>query len=1056
TAGATTINRTTAGAEGAANQQRLVAMYLNGAANFRFQDVTIQTASGTSNGMSSYGVHLTACSDYYFTRTQVIAGNGAAGSNGANGANGSGGFGGGTGQAGDNDDGGNFGTGGAGAGGGGAGAGGGGAGGDTCGENGGNGGDSNNFRAGGGGGGGGAGGCNDNRGGFGGQGGGVNFGANTTTVGGDGDSDGCGGGDPGGNGTNGTGGSNGGNGALGSAFSFTAGFFVPGGIGGNGGDGQGGRGGSGGGGGGGQGGGICQNGAGSGGGGGGGGAQGGARGTGGRGGGGSFAVYLFNNGANARFDDSRLVTGSLGAGGNGGNGGNPGTRGNQGSGSTYTGGEVGAGGNGGFGGTAGSGGDGGDGRNGTTSQLRQDGGTGPVLSDINFNLPGQPTITMENISCTNRNINFTGPSSLPWDFGPNSTPQLTSGNNVNTQWSTIGRKTPIYGSNTYTDFVNILLEDTLRPRIGTTAPLVGGVFRICEGESVDFFEQFPGINYVYNWNLDGGAVPNTYSGTGFASITNITFNTAGTYDIVLNFNTDCCGLSVSDTLELIVDPQPAVVTGGAGAICFNDSTPLTLTASGATTYSWSPSSGLNSTTGTPVQALPGATTTYTVTGLNGPGTCSDQATVTVTINELDINTAVVGANCVAPLTGQATANVTNGSGSYNFNWNPVGVGANPLTNAVAGTYVVVVTDNVTGCVDSASATVPAAPGTPVPVISNITDVICNGDSNGTATVNVSGGSGTYAYNWVTVPGGVPLGGNLPTSSGIPAGDYAVTVFDLLNPGCVATTTVTIPEPLVLNVDTTALDSSFCPGNTGTATVNAGGGTGPYNYNWGFTTGPTASGLATGQYTVTVTDTRGCVDSVIVDIPCVLAVEYAYLTANPYNGAIRLDWETAVELNHDRFDILRSTDGVNFAKIGEVAGTAVEGEGAVYDFIDRDVVPNKIYYYRLEDFDLNGQSSLSNIVQAILPDLDIPEITSIYPNPFARVVNVDLYLEKGAKIDLEISDLLGQNVGKIFSYNLGAGPHTLKLNMNALSQGIYLGKVKVDGIHVNTLKLIKAK
>ena len=85
-AGATTINRTTLNPEGATNAQRLVAFYGNGSAGFRFQDITITTANANQPGMSTYGVHLTACSDYDFVRTQVLPGNAAAGANGTNGA----------------------------------------------------------------------------------------------------------------------------------------------------------------------------------------------------------------------------------------------------------------------------------------------------------------------------------------------------------------------------------------------------------------------------------------------------------------------------------------------------------------------------------------------------------------------------------------------------------------------------------------------------------------------------------------------------------------------------------------------------------------------------------------------------------------------------------------------------------------------------------------------------------------------------------------------------------------------------------------------------------
>ncbi len=76
-AGATTIQRSTLNPEGPITAQRLVAVYLSNATNFRFQDITIEVVDAPSTGaegISTYAVHMTACSDYEFVRCQFIAG----------------------------------------------------------------------------------------------------------------------------------------------------------------------------------------------------------------------------------------------------------------------------------------------------------------------------------------------------------------------------------------------------------------------------------------------------------------------------------------------------------------------------------------------------------------------------------------------------------------------------------------------------------------------------------------------------------------------------------------------------------------------------------------------------------------------------------------------------------------------------------------------------------------------------------------------------------------------------------------------------------------------
>ena len=91
-AGATTINRQGGYIEDASgNQPRLVAIYIDGSSDFHIMDLTIQTANvgiGLNAAISNYGVHLTNCSNYYFTRVQILAGNGGSGVQGVDGEDG--------------------------------------------------------------------------------------------------------------------------------------------------------------------------------------------------------------------------------------------------------------------------------------------------------------------------------------------------------------------------------------------------------------------------------------------------------------------------------------------------------------------------------------------------------------------------------------------------------------------------------------------------------------------------------------------------------------------------------------------------------------------------------------------------------------------------------------------------------------------------------------------------------------------------------------------------------------------------------------------------------
>jgi gliding motility-associated-like protein len=148
---------------------------------------------------------------------------------------------------------------------------------------------------------------------------------------------------------------------------------------------------------------------------------------------------------------------------------------------------------------------------------------------------------------------------------------------------------------------------------------------------------------------------------------------------------------------------------------------------------------------------------------------------------------------------------------------------------------------------------------------NGTDVLCYGESTGSATINATSGTPPYTYLWCN-------GQTTQTATNLPAGTCSVYISDTY--GCDTTYYVTINQPTAL---TAAISSSTNPscylGSNGTATVTPGGGVGPYTYVW--STSPpqysaTATGLSAGSgssmnYTVAVTDAHGCVKTTSVTI-----------------------------------------------------------------------------------------------------------------------------------------------------------------------------------------------
>ena len=131
-----------------------------------------------------------------------------------------------------------------------------------------------------------------------------------------------------------------------------------------------------------------------------------------------------------------------------------------------------------------------------------------------------------------------------------------------------------------------------------------------------------------------------------------------------------------------------------------------------------------------------------------------------------------------------------------------------------------------------------------------TDVSCFGNSDGIATAVVTGGSGTYLYQWNNKDE------SSATVSGLSAGNYTVQVMD--DYGCEATASGRILSPKALVLDAISKNTT-CLVNGGEAEVIANGGTMPYTYSWlpGDAISEKMDNLPSGVYTAVVTDANGC-------------------------------------------------------------------------------------------------------------------------------------------------------------------------------------------------------
>lgn len=168
----------------------------------------------------------------------------------------------------------------------------------------------------------------------------------------------------------------------------------------------------------------------------------------------------------------------------------------------------------------------------------------------------------------------------------------------------------------------------------------------------------------------------------------------------------------------------------------------------------------------------------------------------------------------------------------------------------------------------------------------------------------------------------------------------------------------------------------------------------------------------------------------------LPVELIVFEATPLDKVIQLNWATASELNNMRFDIERSTDGINFEKIGEVAGKGNYKGTSNYSFDDTHAVAGEIYYYRLKQVDLNGGSTYSKIRSAILNPDDKLMISQFMPNPARNNTAINILSDGVLDMHVRIITLEGRLV-KDDTYPVKKGESKINLDIKLLPRGIYM-------------------
>jgi hypothetical protein len=443
-------------------------------------------------------------------------------------------------------------------------------------------------------------------------------------------------------------------------------------------------------------------------------------------------------------------------------------------------------------------------------------------------------------------------------------------------WSTI----PIQNTQTAINLLpgnySVTVKDVNNCSVIATATVINSPGVVASIAAFTNVSCFGGNNGTATASGTGGNIPYTYiwpvSAASQVTVTAINL-AAGSYVVTVSDANLCTSIATA-TIS-----APTIVTANISsftpALCFGscNGTAIVAAAGGTPGYTYSWTNG---------QLVPNATGlcngVYSVT-VKDANLCS--AITSVTISQPTLLTAsatTINAHC-GHADGSATVTGTGGTLGYSYSWSGGGQVTPIAINLLPGSYTVTVTD-LNSCTAVANATVGNTPGGTAS-ISSFTNITCSGLCNGSATVSMGGGTLPYTYSWSG-------GGSTPTITNLCAGSYISTVTDAN--GCTSTASTTITSPTPLTVNLAVIDISCAGQCTGIITATPAGGTPPYSFMWSNAfAGPVNNNLCAGSYIVTVTDSHGCTviatGTIAAVPPIVLSAVPTSANCNQSNGGL---------------------------------------------------------------------------------------------------------------------------------------------------------------------------
>jgi len=183
----------------------------------------------------------------------------------------------------------------------------------------------------------------------------------------------------------------------------------------------------------------------------------------------------------------------------------------------------------------------------------------------------------------------------------------------------------------------------------------------------------------------------------------------------------------------------------------------------------------------------------------------------------------------------------------------------------------------------------------------------------------------------------------------------------------------------------------------------------------------------------------------------LPVELIKFEAELNEEFVLLVWQTASEINNEKFILEKSFDANNWFQIAEINGAGNSYSIVNYYFLDKEVKQGT-QYYRLTQVDFDAKKETFKVIEITKTSQSNVNI-SIFPNPVNNEAIISFFNERAARGILRIYSDVGIEISN-YSVATTAGENAISIDTSSLAKGIYIFKIEIERTKTSILKVVK--